>query len=84
MASREEAAAPARYRGASAARFRAWRVGSAGEGREEEGVAVLPPARRRAEGGDLGRCWAGAKAGREELLQGQTWRWKEEASREGL
>lgn len=40
-------------RGDSAARFRAWRRGSAGKGREE-GVAVFPPARRRVQGGDLG------------------------------
>lgn len=49
--SREGVVAVPSLRGASAARFRAWRLGSAGKEREEEeGVAVFPPARRRVEG----------------------------------
>lgn len=50
---REGVAGVPSLRGASAARFRAWRLGSVGKGREEEGVAVFPPARRRGEGGEI-------------------------------
>lgn len=53
--------------------------------------AAFPPARGRAGGGrgggggvgDIGRCWAGAKAGREELLQGRAGR-TELPANEGL
>lgn len=35
-----------------------------------------PGGERIGGGGDLGRCWAGAKVGPEELLRGQAGRWE--------